>query len=389
MTDIVKCNECNIVINAMLSYIQNKISVIDEESLVRICVSAFTTDEIKKSKSLLFNAVPAERRQIQRKRKGKEGRDMEDIIMLFKSTDPEIIPVFVAKQLEKLPPITFDHLDCTKLLKDLTRMSAEIENIKTTYATVNQVEELKRDLNQRFLTSIPATPCFSNINVKRGAWGRNSGPMGISQFQNSTLNESRNLMTSVCESNKNELQYRSIKACSIESAGKQSPPPPQSTLTVSCDEVPNSGAGLVTHASIETQQENYLCPEQLTDVNTVPCDNEYVGPWQMKTRGKNKLRFSGMTGQACEDDKFKAAVRFTPIFISNIHNDTNKTDIVEYILKKTQERVELEKISIKKHNNHLAYKFVVPENKLSLFLDDKIWPRGIIFRRFVNYKHRH
>lgn len=72
MTDVVKCNVCNIVIDELLSYIQNKISIMDEVPLVKICVSAFTSKKISNSKSLLFSAVPADRRQIQRKRKGKE-----------------------------------------------------------------------------------------------------------------------------------------------------------------------------------------------------------------------------------------------------------------------------------------------------------------------------
>ncbi|XP_026315752.1 uncharacterized protein LOC113227094 [Hyposmocoma kahamanoa] len=36
MTAVIKCNTCNIVIDEMLSYIQNKVSVMDEETLVRI-----------------------------------------------------------------------------------------------------------------------------------------------------------------------------------------------------------------------------------------------------------------------------------------------------------------------------------------------------------------
>lgn len=385
MTDIIKCNVCSIVIDEMLSYIQNKISIIDEESLVRICVSAFTSEEIKNSKSLLFSAVPAERRQIQRKRKGKESRDMEDIISLFKSTDPEILPVFVARQLEKLPPITFDHLDCTKLLKDLTRMSAEIENFKTTYATLNHLEELKQDFNRLKSKSIPDTSCF-NVNLKRGAWCRNSGPMGLSQLQNSTLDESQNFNISNCESN-NNLQYRSIKEGSKDRVNKES----SLTIIEHCNEVPmqNAETGLMTHAEA-SQQVNCMRSEQLIDT-ILPSDTEIkdaeVG-WQpvVNRKNKQKMRFSGRTGQACDDDKFKAAEKFMPIFISNIHNDTTEADITDYIHKKTQERVSLEKISIKKHNHHLAYKFMVPQNKLSLFLDDKLWPRGIIFRRFVHYK---
>lgn len=115
MSVTVKCNVCNIVIDEMLSYIQNKLSVIDEETLVRLCTSAFTAAEIKISKALLFESVPTGKRNVLRKGDRKEQREINDIMNLFRTADPSSIPVFVARQLEKLPPILFDHLDCTKL----------------------------------------------------------------------------------------------------------------------------------------------------------------------------------------------------------------------------------------------------------------------------------
>lgn len=92
-TSTLKCTSCNIVIDELLAYVQNKLSVIDEESLIRICVSAFKSDEIKKSKSLLFESLPTDKRKILRKKGGKENRDILDIIVLFKSVDPDIAPV--------------------------------------------------------------------------------------------------------------------------------------------------------------------------------------------------------------------------------------------------------------------------------------------------------
>lgn len=56
-----------------------------------------------------------------------------DIISLFKVVDSDVMPVFVARSLEKLPPITFDYLDVSKLLKILilNRLQSEIKNIKS------------------------------------------------------------------------------------------------------------------------------------------------------------------------------------------------------------------------------------------------------------------
>ncbi|CAB3223445.1 unnamed protein product [Arctia plantaginis] len=91
----------------------------DTESLIRICVSAFSASEIEDAKKLLFESVTTKRRNISRRKDGKKQKDLEDVICLIREIDPDKIPVFVARDLQKLPPISFDHVDVTKLLKDL------------------------------------------------------------------------------------------------------------------------------------------------------------------------------------------------------------------------------------------------------------------------------
>lgn len=88
------------------------------------------------------------------------------------------------------------------------------------------------------------------------------------------------------------------------------------------------------------------------------------------------------------EGNFRAAVQKLPIFISNVHKATSEKDIVEYIHKKTHEWVSLEKITMKKKMEHNAFKFFVAKSKLSSYLDDQMWPQGIIFRRFIHFKYK-
>ncbi|XP_073948653.1 uncharacterized protein [Choristoneura fumiferana] len=166
-SNVLKCKTCNIVIDEMLSYIQNKLSVADDNLLVNVCTSAFSSEEIKKSKSLLFEALSTDQRNVLRKGTGKVKRDIDDILRVLRWADMDTLPVFVARQLEKLPPIDFDHLDCTKLLKDMAKLRSEIEVIKTSYAKGSQVEDLRIEINNLKFSSIPHTP-LRNINSKRG-----------------------------------------------------------------------------------------------------------------------------------------------------------------------------------------------------------------------------
>ncbi|XP_026726585.1 uncharacterized protein LOC113493016 [Trichoplusia ni] len=164
MTSTIKCVSCNIVIDELLAYVQNKISIADEASLVKICASAFSSEQIQKSNTLLIESLSSDVRRTVRKGKGKDNRVLNDIVAIFKTTEPDLLPVFVARDLEKLPPITFDHLDVSKLLKDLVLVQAEINNIKSTYVTQSELQNLKAVCEMNF-SALPNP----NVNTERGA----------------------------------------------------------------------------------------------------------------------------------------------------------------------------------------------------------------------------
>ncbi|KOB57284.1 Mutant cadherin [Operophtera brumata] len=120
---------------------------------------AFNMEEVEKSKNLLFDSITTDIRKIMRKKKseGKTQRDLEDIITVLKSLDPESIPIFVAKDLHRLPPVLFDHLDCSALLKDITLLKAQMESIKNTYVTTEQLHNLEVKLHSNRYDSIVDT----------------------------------------------------------------------------------------------------------------------------------------------------------------------------------------------------------------------------------------
>lgn len=51
---------------------QNKVNVIDEEGLARICITAFSSTEIQIAKDLLFDSVSTKKCKITGKKDGKK-----------------------------------------------------------------------------------------------------------------------------------------------------------------------------------------------------------------------------------------------------------------------------------------------------------------------------
>ncbi|KAL0896224.1 hypothetical protein ABMA27_012163 [Loxostege sticticalis] len=363
MSRTVKCINCNIVINELLSYVQNKISISDEETLVRICASNWTSEQIVESHSLLFESE-------------KERKIDCYMIYLIFSTEPDIIPVFVARDLEKLPPITFDHLDVSKLLKDLALVQSELKLIKSSYVTIEQLEAFKQDRQ-----NLHKSPPFSavKINMKRGAY-RDSGPIGLSMLDESAVISGVSSFN--CPNDENNLAEGSSDTPAVSKTQRTAV---SLAADAECDESPQQ------HNKPASDQRP--C-KQLTGGTTSSHKNEsYADTVKSRTvvrkKGrKSKNRVEGKTGCCVvnPEEMFRAAERHIPLFITNVHKNTSESDITRYICKMTKETVKLEKISIRRECDYKAYKFFVARNKLSMFLDEKIWPQGIIFRRFINFK---
>ncbi|XP_063365273.1 uncharacterized protein LOC134653840 [Cydia amplana] len=421
MMSTLKCYTCNIVIDELLAYIQNKLSVSTEDTLVRICKSSFSSMEIKTSKSLLFESLPINKRKIIRKGHRKEQRDMEDIINVFKNTDPEAMPIFVARDLDKLPPLSYDHIDVSKLLKDLLKVQAEVADMRSRFATAEQVQEIRHELNNlRCTPSIMDT--FCNVNTRRGAY-LDSGPTGFTHFDvstnsppqpscllsNSSARETHNdslVQSQILSPNKNcnspcvkEGTPKRRDSIRVVAATVEHEPAMTSSYEITkqltagvC--LPGSNSNKNSECTLLNTKTKLVSEVVKTAVSSAgvqkspdPNPNEWKKVESRKTIMQKRL--IGKRGVACESNSnFKAAVMKVPILITNVHKDTAEDDIANYIRDKTHEVVRLHKIAIKKHNDYDAYKFFVPQHKLSLFLEDKLWPEGIIFRRFVNNKPR-
>jgi hypothetical protein len=406
-----KCVNCNIVINELLAYIQNKISIIDEDSLAKICVASFTSEDITVSKTLLLESLSDEYRKKARKGLGKENRELHDIISLFKVVDPDVMPVFVARELEKLPPITFDHLDVSKMLKDHVRLEADIREIKSSYATLSQVDELKNIVMDIRSQIIPFS--VRNVNVKRGGGVYyDSGPMGLSNLNESSLHEKSEASNCASSSPKEvNLNCRNINISrsvgivekNILSVGEvDSNPSGNDQARVSDDHSGGGGDGVSSQPAtgIPTtagQLINKRMKSSFADaIKSNPNGNRNIDAtpeeWTLVQRQKrpkfNRLNSKIGNSKIEPDQKFKAADRRIPIFISNVHMSASEMDICTYIRQKTCEDVSLEKIAKKSSSEYVAYKFFIPESKLQIFLDEKLWPQGIIFRRFVNFKRK-
>lgn len=395
-----KCVNCNIVICEVLAFIGNKLDVMDNESLIRICVSAFSEEDIDSAKKLLFSSVKTKLKLVSRRKQKKE-KDLEDMLTVLKTAEPDQLPVFVAYNLEKLPPVCFDHVDVTKLLKDLVLLREEINQIRVNYVTKEDlVRKQKRD---RTSINSPVSYINSNINMRRGGYLLDSGPFGLSHVSESspppplpceinteplpsarrsspraaaTVETSAGTDNSLPDIN-SSLQYRSLCHSNVDAEGSVVLAPVNSTLLgKNATNVTDTSSKQLTMAEVASKGK----------WNEIEHDSQ----WTVVQNKKFKNRFTGRTGkaQSTPTGNFKAAESFIPLFVSNVDKHTTEADICDYIKTKTQVTVKLEKLNMKTERTYNAFKVYVSKNKLDTFLDDSLWPEGIRFRRFVFFKNK-
>lgn len=120
-----------VVVSELLCFVTNKMRVLPTKEIVQLCLSTFNETDIDEAKKLLFELCADDSTGRYKKRIGaeKDKHNMEDIIKLLneKGTD---IPKFVALDLSKLPPITFDSIDVSALLNALRKTQDELKLMK-------------------------------------------------------------------------------------------------------------------------------------------------------------------------------------------------------------------------------------------------------------------
>lgn len=396
MTKVVKCNSCNIVINEVLAFICNKIDVMDEDSISRICETAFSESDIVNAKNLLFESIPSSKKKT-RKRKGKTVRDIEDIVCLLKETDPEIIPIFVARELQKLPPVLFDHLDATRILKDLVKLRLDVDRIAKDYATVDDINELKLEVLRNQQSTPKYTPSFEygspkdifsldnvkhisikNTNQKSDFVNECHAKKGTAIFSTPTMN--------------NDLPANDTgggDTCAMTQPSSQlvlqapaSPPAPLSPLRL-----PSS----LPVATVSLAEEINKPKQSFANITKQEGEwkaNEITQDWKLIQRKRLRNRFTGNVGKAVvkSDFNFRAAVFKIPIYIYNVAKETTESDIINYIMNKANLKVTLTKWNMKQTKDYNAFKIFVLQENIETFLSDTFWPEGVSFRRFINFR---
>ncbi|KOB51851.1 Mutant cadherin, partial [Operophtera brumata] len=347
-----------IIINEFLTFCQNKIDTLDEISIAQICVTNFTDSEIETGKSVLFKAMPGESRNVTRKGEDKNKKNVKDIIKLFKETDPTLQPSFVAKDLSRLPALSFESIDISRFLKDMACMKSELQNLRNEAATKAEMTSLQTtistDLNN--LRSCLKTHRIVSTNEKNKCNLPANVPI-TADTSSITTTPTRNLS----------------KECSDKRL-----------LCVPAPLVrPSSRSG----GQVQVHTPSYRDIIENGSELTASRNNNDEEGFKMVIHKKRKLN-SNKCGTAKRPTKILVAELTSAIYISRLNKCTTANDIKEHITERGECCTDVQSLTQHRETEFNSFKITISRSKLPVFLSSDFWPEGIKFRMFREFAPR-
>ncbi|KAF9823197.1 hypothetical protein SFRURICE_001148 [Spodoptera frugiperda] len=343
----------------------------DEVSIVQICRSAYKEEEVCSAKLMLFQSLGQLEQMPSRRRDGGD-KSLQDIISLLKRTDPDDVPEFVARDLHKLPPVTFDHVDVTGLLKDITCLKASLEDMKSkmeaSQATINDLRGEVALL--RNATSVSGSIDIKNVNTRRGA-------QNASVISFESANSSASPVADVADDARRPAATAVSTPAAEARVGTSTPKRAYAAVSAT-----NKSAVTQTKRSkAKGGQQTRGKPQPPTSPKKDTCDKD--GFIKVERRKKKPpCRNQCGTAQTGPNILLRPAVPTTQLYVSRLHHTTTVEQIVEYVRSKTNWTLRVEKLESRHNTNFKSFMVRVPTHHFETFLKEEFWPKGVVYRRF-------
>ncbi|CAH0581609.1 unnamed protein product [Chrysodeixis includens] len=372
-----------LVVSELLAFLQHQLEIMDETSVTQICVANFSEDEIRGARAQLYESLHLTEFALPRRRGNLAERCLQDIITILRDTDRKFLPIFVAKELRKLPPVTFDHVYVTRLLKDIT-------TLKTSQAAMN----FKLESSQRI----------------------------INDLHNEVIDLRSN--TKVCESSEEssqDLSYEVVNSLHINDQLElpKPTPPAKPTWAEQCEPIRTNGISTKDNTSIshpvtykqtvsnngKIQDSNKTESQPINNISQTP-EPEMQTVTKKKRSRKNKKSTSQSEPSGQPDpegfvkvEKKKKApiersqrpikiteppppsIRYVPLYVVRLSLKTTVEHVIEYLRLKTTWILNVDKLESKNNTTFNTFRIWVPSQHVSRFLKENYWPKGCICRR--------
>lgn len=365
-----------IIINELLTFVQNKIDRLDDLSIIQICCSNFKDKDIESAKSVLYSNITDGSRIITRKGEDKNKKNLQDIIKLFKETESDHHPVFVAKDLDRLPPVTFDHIDVSRFLKDIAYLKNQLALMQTDSVSKSELLTLESSLR-------------SDISDVRACVKQAAAKSKNDTQSSSSKNGSRNghiVAPSTCHviDNNNTCDRAKIPLDDSECAQSKTGCPVASAIVADNVSKPATARNTYEFVSSRPTYRDITLTQSSRDTRDM--DNRSVvdeTEFTTVTRHRRPRKPKNIRGTLkCTNNRLEAAESVCAIYLSRCKKHITVDDVRAHINEIGENCLAIELLNQWKETTFNSFKIEINSSRISKFLSPESWPVGLVCRRY-------
>lgn len=377
----------NIVINEVLCFMIDRMDTLPSDSITKLCENGFNEADIASARDELYQYTTAEMRSsgrlsAQRRRGANQmSNNLADILLMLHDIDPSTLPIFVARDLKKLPPITLDVVDVSSILRQLNTLKHDVVSLNNRAGTA---DEERRSI----LKEVHETKYLSTENTTE------LGRLSIEVAQvNQTIAEMPTFA-------------KVLKSPPAATHKPVNSSPRRDNAAVASQTNVNDMASSSQHKSGETVgvQPNKADPIKRTQSSPRPLipapiratrddasnsDNEGFIRVERKRRRRADVPGSSdvTTDQPSQPPKeLKAAPqqpRNLKFFVSRLNPDNTERDLSEHLKQKQVNVMEVKALKTR-HSGYKSFMFTVTaDSNPDQILSSDLWPENILIRKYI------
>lgn len=417
-----------LVVNEVLCFIANKISLMGVTSLLTLCENFYDEEAIENAKTTLQKYCKGEGIEWKRRNKGanKKNLILKDIIHALQCGDTGNVE-FVAKSLNNLPPISFNDLDASSVLQTMTKLKEEVKTLNKavdTQALVTDVLVAAHNAHQTQASAQSATetmPTDGKSIVSPNTCFGNTLPMPSTRrsfrdvLNDTTISVQKNVEKTKMKRSRvdtltlpNRANNRS--SADLEGGASAVHPLDPSAPPFSPDEGINSFIEHVRFANDLTNngKSRDVTIEAKRSVQIQPLGEKRMddnpNPWLEVRNRKNKVKHAPipinphvkpMTGNQRKNiivgTNQKAGLQTVQkeikLFTTRWGPHVEEPEVEKYLYERVHVRVKCEKLSLKS-KYYSSFKITAWCNNESIFEDPRIWPEGAVVGKFYESRKR-
>ncbi|CAH0699379.1 unnamed protein product [Spodoptera exigua] len=360
-----------LIVNEVLAFIQYFIHCMEDDSIVQVCRRNFDKSEISNARLQLYQILNKVD-QVPSRREDSTQNICQDIFTLMRETGRNALPNFVVKDVFKLVAIRINDFDVTKILRDVTSLKASVTELQKKLEVSNRtVSDLRAEVVQlRSAVSVTKSPDKSHVNAQRKA-------------QNAATSSQSALSSEAPAETKKISRRTASTRATTPAAPPEQEPARVSTLTAKRAAYADIAAA---RQSVSTQK-NQAAQTKLDQANQTSskndtCNNDGFIKVERKKKKKPLCRNQCGTAPIDSDSPLYPAKPMTQLYLSRLHYTTTVEDVVEYMYSKTGRQYRVVMLESRYNMNHKSFVVWVHTRHLENFLDEKFWPKGVVYRRF-------